>query len=120
MKLRKPLTVLLAAAASLALSIGVAAPADATSSFTYGGTLNCPSFMTAQVSFSGSDPSLTTVGSEGGSVRWWKPGTSKMYYSNFTLTNKTHSYLLRAPAGGAYSYSVVSPVKISVYATCSI
>lgn len=115
MNTRKPAMLLAAAAASVALAVGLATPANAArESYHYGGrTLGCPSTMHAYVSFSTS---------YAGQIRFTATNLSQQKGFDFGTATKSRLLSYTSPIAGSQFWEVVvwAPVdpKVTFYTTC--
>jgi len=113
MKSRKPLTFLVTAAASLALVIGGATPANAASAL---GSINCPSNMVAKVSF------MTTT--KAGVIQWYSKYPDGNLGQKSWAAGKARLLTMYAPRGGTVYWSLprggtaATPPVTNIYATC--
>ena len=113
MKSRKPIAFLATAAASLALVLGVAAPANA-----YGALdgISCPSNMHARVSF--------TTSTKAGVVQWYSSYPSGTIGQNSWGAGKARYLVVYAPRNGTVYWSLprggtaATPPVTNIYATC--
>jgi hypothetical protein len=106
MKRRTFAGALIASAASFALVVGVALPANA---YPQSGSINCPSNMVARLS-------LTT--SQAGSIKWEKPMYNGYQPSDTWIATSYNRYLVfYARANGPARW--VTDSKFTVTASCS-
>jgi hypothetical protein len=113
MKVRKPIAVLATAAASLALIMGGAAPANAASAL---GSIQCPSNMVAKVSF------ITST--KAGVVQWYSSYPNAPLGQNSWGAGKARYHAVYAPRNGTIYWSLprggtsATPAVTNIYATC--
>ena len=112
MKNRKRAGALVAAAASFALVLGTATPAEAVIT---NGTIACPSFMVARLTFTASVP---------GKLSWTSPVAARKS-DTWITSNTSHTYY--AKVSGAVKYELRSTAGdgnvgtfTGIYATCVV
>jgi len=111
MKNRTSLTVMAAAATSLALVFGGVAPASAAGP-KVGGSISCPANMHARISFTTTYEGSFTLYSKGYGVK----------YANFTWkqTSKPVYRTYSSPRNGAVSWMLLATGSDNFYATCTL
>ena len=113
MEVRKPIAVLVTAAASLALVIGGVTPANAAGALD---SINCPSNMVAKVSFK------TTT--KAGVIQWYSKYPDGNLGQSSWSAGASRLLVKYAPRGGTVYWSLprggtaATPPVTNIYATC--